>query len=407
MYRNLIAFIMCLLVATAVFAVDGEVSWEKKAGEWIATEQMTIDLGSGANLDVDRFRGDIRISGEDRDNIQLTLVYRGGRKLNEAEAKEAFEEYRPEIKLDGNTLNVEGVRKRNWINSKNGWFEMIATIPSHFDMSAETAGGDIDLINVTGQCELDASGGDIEISNTQGQTTLSTAGGDIHVAHHNSNLDLDDKDGLISASASGGDIEFHDVKGRLAIATAGGDILLEKVDAQRIKAESSGGNVELIDAIFNERSSINVAGGDIRTDNSSGDLELSVSGGDVDVENHIGSMIAEGNGGDISISNIAGDLDVNVNGGDLFAQYSKSATQVFLWDLAVNSGDATLNIPEAAEVSLDARIRYSDDKDDIQSDFPLTKREKGMTVTAHGDVNGGGTDIHVTVGGGEIRIEKI
>jgi len=148
-------------------------------------------------------------------------------------------------------------------------------VPSHYNVKLSTAGGDIDLGDLTGNADIHTSGGDIK------------------VAHLNGNL---------NGRTSGGDIEIESAAGPVEVKTSGGSIEIGRA-ASTLYAHTSGGNIRIREALDSIDAS--TSGGSIHARlarQPHGDSKLSTSGGDVVVE---------------LPANVGAEVDAHTSGGDI------------------------------------------------------------------------------------------
>lgn len=97
-----------------------------------------------------------------------------------------------------------------------------------------TSGGGIVVQNVTGTVDLHSSGGSIDAQRLNGPSRLSTSGGSIDVADSTGDLDL---------RTSGGSIHLRDDDGKVDAHTSGGSISAELRANRGINLSTSGGNI--------------------------------------------------------------------------------------------------------------------------------------------------------------------
>jgi DUF4097 and DUF4098 domain-containing protein YvlB len=220
-------------------------------------------------IEVETDLGDVRIRAWENDEVYIKVV--GNRK---AEEKVDFDFSQ---NSDGVFVKAEkeGSSWFNWLEGAELKFDI--KVPSNFDAYIYTSGGDIFLIDLTGEGELKTSGGDIDIENIEGDFILKTSGGDILV------------NGLIGDAdmgTSGGDINTRDHTGNASAKTSGGDIKLE-VAKGKVYASSSGGDITLRFQGNNEGIKLKTSGGDIRMyadSDFSAEANLRTSGGDISVD---------------------------------------------------------------------------------------------------------------------------
>jgi hypothetical protein len=89
-------------------------------------------------------------------------------------------------------------------------------VPFTWDLTIYTAGGDIDIRDISGQISGKTLGGDIAISRFKGCLNLNTAGGDIK---------LQDCDADGAVHTLGGDVIFRNVSGNVSGTTLGGEMI--------------------------------------------------------------------------------------------------------------------------------------------------------------------------------------
>lgn len=106
------------------------------------------------------------------------------------------------------------------------------------DLSASvrgaTSGGGVRVQNVTGSIDLHSSGGSIDGERLNGPSRLDTSGGNIDVADSTGDLDL---------RTSGGSIRLRDDDGKVDAHTSGGSVTAELRANRGIHLSTSGGNI--------------------------------------------------------------------------------------------------------------------------------------------------------------------
>jgi len=101
-------------------------------------------------------------------------------------------------------------------------------------VSGATSGGSVDVQNVTGSIDLHTSGGSIDGEHLNGPSKLSTSGGSIDVSDSTGDLDL---------RSSGGGIRLRDDDGKVDAHTSGGSVSAELRANRGINLSTSGGNI--------------------------------------------------------------------------------------------------------------------------------------------------------------------
>jgi hypothetical protein len=201
-------------------------------------------------------------------------------------------------------------------------------------------------------CELDTAGGGISLANVTGSSSANTSGGPLRFASLT---------GPLNGNTSGGDIRVLDCNGAEYIRTSGG----------RIEVSASGGT-----------------------------LRAKTSGGNVTVHTFNGPAALETDGGSIALSNINGKLKASTSGGpvslDLIAPVPGEVS------LSTSGGPVTVNTPAQAAFNLDAHTSGGH----VSCELPITVQGNPESDRLRGTINGGGPDLVLRSGGGEIRVNK-
>lgn len=256
-----------------------------------------FNAGAGGTLTLEADTGDVKVvSGGTGVAVEIT---REG-------APEEIRENDITFDQSGNDVTIHSRYRHD-----RGWFQWMRDlrirynirVPSHFNVKLSTAGGDIDLGDLTGNAEIHTSGGDIKVAHVNGNLIGRTSGGDLRVASAS---------GTLNVHSSGGDIDIQSAGGALEAKTSGGSIEIGRAGST-VYAHTSGGSIRIGEALDSIDAS--TSGGSIHarlTRQPHGDSRLSTSGGDVVVElppNFGASVDAHTSGGDIDT-----DLPVTIMG---------------------------------------------------------------------------------------------
>ncbi|MEM8900172.1 MAG: hypothetical protein AAGC85_18805 [Bacteroidota bacterium] len=212
----------------------------------------TFTLDETGRLETKTFGGDIRISGNSTNKVEVkTDVSHNGIKLVEEDPiMETFYEYYDlQIEKEGNTILAKAVRK--------GKLE-----EGHF------AFGISFTIEMPSQAE-------------------------------------------IKAHANNGNIYVSDQSGQHTYTTNSGNVLLERVTGSTLLVTSNG-NVEKRDCVGD--SDIRISGGELIMNRSEGDVSVSSTGENVILDHSGGSIFVRSSGGDVVITGKAKSMDVISNG---------------------------------------------------------------------------------------------
>ncbi len=192
---------------------------------------------------VRNLNGVTRITGEDRDDIEVTAL-----KTARAESREAAEEMLEEIRLafydldDKLGLEVEVPRKWNRRGSAN----LCIKLPRAMEVWVAAANGRVDVEGIRGLVHAKSTNGsakvsdvigDVEINTTNAKVSCSCTSGKLVARSSNGKIEIEQHRGSVDASTSNGLIRasLDDLgEGGVQLATSNGRIVLdlpEHVDA--------------------------------------------------------------------------------------------------------------------------------------------------------------------------------
>jgi len=287
------------LFSLAALAVLGR-SW---AAEDLIVQSFEAPPGGKLVMKVDR--GSIRITTGPAAQAEIR-VERELRRVSASRAAGLFAEHPIEMDSSGGVITVRADRPktRGW-----GWFRRdplasmrvayVVQIPARFDADVQTAGGNLEINDLTGRVRARTAGGSVTVNRVHGPADVGTSGG---------NIRIDQLEGSLAASTSGGNITADAVRGAVEARTSGGSIRLAGVDGP-VRASTAGGNVsaELTQAP-SSGCELRTAGGNVSLTlpaSAAFDLEARTSGGRIE------SDFAE----DLSRDRRSGRLSGQVNGG--------------------------------------------------------------------------------------------
>ncbi len=274
----------------------------------------TFSIAAGGKVVLDVNVGSIEVKGEDRNDVAIH-VYRkatargllsGNQKERETEELKANE---VTFSQEGKTAIVKARRPKDadqWTrNHVNLQVRYVVAVPRQFEADLKTAGGGIEVQDLTGELKAHTSGGGLRFSNIHGPINGHTSGGGIDMAQ---------TDGSATIKTSGGGIKVKQHKGDLLAHTSGGSITVDQVSG-KIDASTSGGGVSATLA--------SAPAGDCRLESSGGSISISLP------ENSAVDLDAKTSGGSVS-----SDLPVAIVGqkhsGSLKGKINKGGTTVYL-----------------------------------------------------------------------------
>ncbi len=421
------------VIAGATERVEKE-DFVAEHGGYSVTLTETFKVKSGENLEMENLIGDINVNGGNKHEVKIIHHFFFDVDTQK-EAESAFNRHRSETSQSGDVIRVVGKEshRRPYVDVSYD-----VSIPSEFNIDIETMGGDVQVDKLKGMIRLETLGGDLDLRSCEGEIEGETAGGDINVENFIGETDIrtaggdvdlrDGKKGPFRLETSGGDITLRSTEGRIDAQTSGGNVEADKVKGD-VDLSTSGGDIIMEDVEgVNHRAS--TSGGDVEANNVTGEVELKTSGGEVTASAIQGDVYGRTSGGDIEVFDISGDADISTSGGSLDVKgvmgrlVGKTSggdiTAVIQGQgmlkesvrLSTSGGELTIKLPGDVKASVQAEIRSHDPFGhyNVRSDFKLKIVDDDghgyKTITATGDINGGGPRLELYTSDGDINIEK-
>jgi DUF4097 and DUF4098 domain-containing protein YvlB len=363
-------------------------------GNW--TQEITGSLATVKNLRIKVDIGSVHVEGGSQQGISYVIrnhSYTG----SEDRARREFDSYKISAYVHGDTAWIEG----NWEGGRPHKFsgDFVVKVPRDMDeIKVETEGGSVSTIGITGRVDAQSGGGSIHLDDIGGAVNAETGGGSIDVGNVASDVRLQTGGGSIKVNSAKGKIEAESGGGSITIIsgmqsavleTGGGSIQVERC-AGRVKASTGGGSIDL---------------GDI-----GGSAEMETGGGSIRLSSAKGTVRAETGGGSIELNGVPSARAATGAGG-IVAKFVASNGERHDSDLETSAGDITIYLAPNVNISIRASIEVANGHN-IRSDFPDIKitTEGGdygpKTVTAEGNLNGGGPTLKVRTTTGDISFRR-
>jgi DUF4097 and DUF4098 domain-containing protein YvlB len=363
-------------------------------GNW--TQEITGSLATVKNLRIKVDIGSVHVEGGSQQGISYVIrnhSYSG----SEDRARREFDSYKISAYVHGDTAWIEG----NWEGGRPHKFsgDFVVKVPREMDeIKVETEGGSVSTIGITGRVDAQSGGGSIHLDDIGGAVNAETGGGSIDVGNVASDVRLQTGGGSIKVNSAKGKIEAESGGGSVTIIsgmqsavleTGGGSIQVERC-AGRVKASTGGGSIDL---------------GDI-----GGSAEMETGGGSIRLSSAKGTVRAETGGGSIELNGVPSARAATGAGG-IVAKFVASNGERHDSDLETSAGDITIYLAPNVNISIRASIEVANGHN-IRSDFPDIKitTEGGdygpKTVTAEGNLNGGGPTLKVRTTTGDISFRR-
>jgi DUF4097 and DUF4098 domain-containing protein YvlB len=325
------------------------------------------------------------------------VIHRRAYTSSEEQARREFESYRVSAQIKGDTA---------WIVAESGGRDrrcsddLVVNVPRNLDAAKiETGGGTINASGISGRVEFESGGG---------------------------SLQLDDIGGEISAETGGGSIEVGNVGGNVSLHTGGGSIKIKSAKGE-IKAESGGGSLVVLSGL--QGAVLETGAGSIRVEKCSGNVKATTGGGSVELGDIGGPAQIETGAGSIRLASSKGRVQAQTGGGTIQldgatsvrAETAAGGIVVKLLNgadhrsdstLETSAGDITVYLASDLAISIRAEIEAASGHT-IHSDFSDIRVSTAggqwgpKTVTAEGQLNGGGPVLKVRTNSGNVNFRRV
>jgi DUF4097 and DUF4098 domain-containing protein YvlB len=390
-----LASVAGVVAMLASLALGQEAKVYREGGNWV--QEMTGDLGAAKNLRVKLAAGSVTVQGGSQAGITY-VIHRKAYTSSEQQARHEFESYRINTSVKGDTAWVVAESSRRVSKCSD---EFVITVPRNLESAKiETGGGNVNTTGIAGRVDLESGGG---------------------------NIHLDDIGGEVTAETGGGAIEVGSVEGNVSLQTGGGNIKVASAKGE-IKAESGGGSVVVLSGL--QGAVLETGGGSIRVDKCSGRVKATTGGGSVDLGEIGGAAEIETGAGSIRLVSAKGRVQAQTGGGTIqldgatSVQAETSAGGIIVKllssagaashnnsTLETSAGDITVYLASDLAISIRAEIESANGHT-IRSDFSDIRvaSEGGpweKTVTAEGQLNGGGPELKVRTNSGNVSFRRV
>jgi len=390
-----LASMAVVMTTLASLALCQETKVYREGSNWV--QEMTGDLGAAKNLRVKLAAGSVRVQGGSQAGITY-VIHRKAYTSSEQQARRQFESYRINTAVKGDTA---------WVVAESGRREskcaddFVINVPRSLESAkVETGGGNVNATGIAGRVEIESGGG---------------------------NLHVDDIGGPVVAETGGGTIDVGSVEGDVNLETGGGNIKIASAKGE-IKAESGGGSLVLLSGL--RGAVLETGAGSIRVDKCAGTVKATTGGGSVDLGEIGGPAQIETGAGSIRLASAKGRVQAQTGGGSIqldgatSVQAETSAGGIIVKllsstgagrsnsTLETSAGDITVYLANDLAISIRAEIEIANGHS-IRSDFSdiHIASEGGQwgpkTVTAEGQLNGGGPVLKVRTNSGNVNFRRV
>ena len=231
-----------------------EMPWSEKAE---AEEKRLFSVPDGQTFRVHNSNGRTRITGEERDDIEV-VAYKTGR----AESADAAEQLVSDIQMAvteiGGRLDLDVEVPRKW--NRRGSANLCIKLPREMEVWVAAANGRVEVEGIRGV---------VRAKSTNGAAKVCDIIGDVEIATTNAKVSCAFTCGKLLARSSNGKIEIDQHRGSVDASTSNGLIRasLEDVGADGVQLATSNGRIVLdLPEVVDADVDIRVDNGVIRSD---------------------------------------------------------------------------------------------------------------------------------------------
>ncbi len=380
-----------LLLLAMPLALAQQARVYREGGDW--KKEITGSLPAAKNLRVKVDVGSIRVQGGSQQSINYVVRNRAYTS-SEDRARREFDSYKVNAYVRGDTAYLIAEWQGGSPRKFSGEFEF--TVPREMEwIKVETDGGSVSTSSIAGRVEAESGGGSMRLDDIGGAINAETGGGSI---------DVGSVGGDVSLHTGGGSIKVVSAKGKINAETGGGSVLVVS-GSQGAVLETGGGGIQVEKCAGRVKAT--TGGGSIEVGDVGGPAEIETGGGSIRLSSAKGPVRAESGGGSIELNGVPA-AHAETGAGGIVAKFVSSGGQRTDSVLETSAGDITVYLEPGLNITIRASIELADGHH-IRSDFSeIHITSEGpvygpKTITAEGNLNGGGPVLKVRTTTGDIK----
>lgn len=366
----------------------------REGGTW--AEEVTGSLAAARNLRIKVDVGSVRVQGGSQPGISYVIRNRAYTS-SEDRARREFDAYKISAYVRGDTAYLTAEWEGGSPHRFSGEFSL--NVPRELEwVKIETDGGSVMTNSVAGRVDAQSGGGSIRMDDIGGGISAVTGGGSIEVGKAGGDLSL---------HTGGGSIRVSSAKGTIQAETGGGSVAVLSGE-KGVTLETGGGSIQVERCAG--RLKVSTGGGSIDLGNIAGPADIETGGGSIRVISATGAVRAATGGGSIELNGVPSARAETGAGGIVARFIAGGERDDSLLETAM--GDITVYLVSGLNLTIRASIEVANGHE-IRSDFPEIRvsTEGGdygpKTVTAEGNLNGGGPILKVRTTTGDIRFLRV
>jgi len=367
---------------------------EREGGGW--GQEITGNLSGVKVLRVKVDMGSLAVHGGQQQAINY-VVHTRMSTSSEQEARRQFEMYKVTAYVKGDTAWIVG-EWQGGDRPRHCSKEFRINVPREITLvKLETDGGNVDAMGLGGRVEAESGGGSVHLDDIGGGVNAETGGGSIKVGMIGGDLGV---------HTGGGPIEVRQANGKITAETGGGSIEIQN-GGSGANIETGGGSIELRHCSGKVRAS--TGGGSIDLGDIGGPVDIETGGGTIHLGSAKGHVHAETSGGGIEVLGVPSAQAVT-GAGTITVKLLNTGSERRDSVLETSAGDIVVYIASDVAVNVRASVDLANGHR-ITSDFSdIHVHSEGdwgsKTLSAEGNLNGGGPTLKVRTTTGDISFKR-
>lgn len=378
-------------MSLAIAALAQQSRITNQGGNW--SQDSSGSLPAARNVQIKTQFGSVRVQGGSQQGI--TYVFHStAYSSSEEKARRQLQSLKVTSSVRGDTAYITAEDEEGSPNRCSG--EFVVNVPREIaSVRIETEGGNVVVNGISGRVSAETGGGSIHVDDVGGSVDAQT-GGD--------SIDVGSVGGDVRLETGGGKITIRSVKGRISASTGGGDMIIGS-GLQGAVLQSGGGNIQVKQCTGKVK--VSTGGGNIDLGDIAGPVEMETGGGSIRLASSKSAVRAETGAGRIELNGVAS-ARAETGAGGIVAKFISSAEKADS-SLETSAGDIIVYIAADVHLTVRATIDMANGHN-IHSDFSdLHVSSEGgdwgpKTISAEGNLNGGGPTLKLSTATGDIRI---
>lgn len=382
---------MFLVLMSLASAALGQGRISNQRGNW--SQDSSGSIPAARNLQIKTQFGSVRVQGGSQQGITY-IFHSMAYSPSEEKARRQLQSLKVTSNVRGDTAYLTAEDEDGSRNLCSG--EFVVNVPRDIaSVRIETEGGNVVVNAISGRVHAETGGGSIQVDDIGGSVEAQT-GGDA--------IDVGTVGGDVHLETGGGKISVRAVKGKISASTGGGDMVIVS-GLQGAVLESGGGNIQVKQCTGKVK--VSTGGGNIDLGDIAGPVEMETGGGSIRLASSKSSVRAETGAGRIELNGV-GSARAETGAGGIIAKFISSGEKSDS-SLETSAGDITVYIAADVHLTIRASIDMANGHN-IHSDFADVRisSEGGdwgpKTISAEGNLNGGGPTLKLSTATGDIRI---